>query len=134
RVLRRPRGRVTRPVPAAIYGTMRDNAISRGGANLGCFWFAFSSAQIKEPYARELSPLAGHVDSNGNDIDSESGSEWAVQCRSSRPAGGPVMGPGGRPAVRGSAVRSPDLAACILCHRLATGRAPPVRVQHRTRG
>ena len=36
---------------------------------MGRFWFDFSNPQIKVPYTRELSPSAGDVDSNGNDVD-----------------------------------------------------------------
>ena len=54
-----------------LYGALRENAISVRGTKLGHFGFDFPDRRIKVPYTRELSPLAGDVDSNGNDVDAD---------------------------------------------------------------
>lgn len=54
-----------------MYGALRGNAISALGPKLGRSWFDFSDRRIKVPHTRELSPSAGHVDSNGNAIDTD---------------------------------------------------------------
>jgi hypothetical protein len=65
-VASRPAGQRLRPGACALYGALRGNAISVLGTKLGRFWFDFQTPRIKVPYTRELSPLAGDVDSNGN--------------------------------------------------------------------
>ena len=61
-----PAGQRPRPRVRRLYGALRRNAIPLRGTDWDRIWFDFRARRIKVPYTRELSPLAGDVDSNGN--------------------------------------------------------------------